>query len=170
MLEMLWISNGIHPIYIPIKVRMFLTLYKPCVMFPFNFLPLLLQLSFLWRCHLWYFLPLLPQLSFLWNCQLWYFLYSLNCPSYGNVICGTSANYLAAYTIIHITCTTIGTAYGSTLPFIIFCAIISMLSCSFFIPKLDIPLSSTLFFFLKTLLSESTQPFLCFPLLSSSFP
>ncbi len=167
---MLWISNGIHPIYIPIKVQMFFTLYKPCVMFPFNFLPLLLQLSFLWRCHLWYFLPLLPHLSLLWNCQLWYFLYSLNCPSYGNVIYGTSAIYLATYTIIGTAYTTIGTTYGSTLTFIIFCAIISMLSCSFFILKLDVPLSSTLLFFLKTLLNESAQPFLCFPLLSSSLP
>jgi hypothetical protein len=40
MLEMLWTSNGLHPIfiYIPIKVQMLLTLKKPYVMFPLNFL------------------------------------------------------------------------------------------------------------------------------------
>ncbi len=30
----------------------FFTFWKPCVMFPSHFLALLLQLSFLWRCHL----------------------------------------------------------------------------------------------------------------------
>ncbi len=69
---MVWICNGLHIIfiYVIIKVQMFLTLSKPCVMFPFNFLALLPQLSFLLKCHLWYFLPLLFQLSLLWNQNL----------------------------------------------------------------------------------------------------
>ncbi len=43
---MLWTYSGLHPIfiYIPIKVQMFLTFQKPCVMFPLNFLALFLQL------------------------------------------------------------------------------------------------------------------------------
>jgi hypothetical protein len=57
---MLWTCNGLHPIfiYIPMKVKMFFTLWKPCVMFPFNFSALLLWLYFLWRCHMWYFYSL----------------------------------------------------------------------------------------------------------------
>ncbi len=77
----LWTLNGFHPIfiYIPINVEMFLTLWKPYVMFPFNFLPLLPQLFLLWKCHLWYLLHMLPQLFHLWKCHLWY-LYNLsNC-------------------------------------------------------------------------------------------
>jgi len=42
------------------------------VMFPFNSMALLPQLSLMWQCHLWYFLPLLLRPSFLWKCQLWY--------------------------------------------------------------------------------------------------
>ncbi len=97
MLQRLWTCNGLHPIfiYISIKVQMFITLQKPCVIFPLNFLALLpqlsllwkchmwyllllhLRLSFLWRCHLWYLLLLLPQLSLMWRCHLWYFLFLL---------------------------------------------------------------------------------------------
>ncbi len=53
-MEMLWTFSGVHLIfiYVPIQVQMFLTLWKPWVMFPFNFTPLF-QLSFLWICHLW---------------------------------------------------------------------------------------------------------------------
>jgi hypothetical protein len=47
------------------------------VMFLLNFLALFLQLSFMWRCHMWYILPLLPQSCLLWSCHLWY-LYSLS--------------------------------------------------------------------------------------------
>ncbi len=60
-------------------------------------------------------------------------LSSLNCPSYGNVIYGTFIVYLA-------TCTTIGIANGSTLPFIIFCALASMLSSSLFTLEPEAPL------------------------------
>ncbi len=75
---MLWTYNGFNPIfiYICIKMQMFFILWKPCVMFPLNFLVLLPQMSFLWRSHLWYLLMLLLQLSLLWRCHLWYF-YSL---------------------------------------------------------------------------------------------
>jgi hypothetical protein len=58
------------------------------------------------------------------------YLCSYNCLSYGIVICGTFVFDLAAYTTIGTTLTTIGTVDGSTLPFIIFCALTSMLSCS----------------------------------------
>ncbi len=77
---MLWTCSGLHPIfiYICIKVQMFFTFQKPCVIFLLNFLPLFLQLSLLWRYHMWYFLLLLPQLCLLWNCHLWY-LCSLSC-------------------------------------------------------------------------------------------
>jgi hypothetical protein len=42
MLQMLWTCSGLHPIfiYICIKVQMFVTFYKPYVMFLSNFLPL----------------------------------------------------------------------------------------------------------------------------------
>jgi hypothetical protein len=58
--------------YIPFKMQIFLTLWKLYVMFPLNSLTLFSQLSFLWRCHMWYFMPLLLWLSFLWRCHLWY--------------------------------------------------------------------------------------------------
>jgi hypothetical protein len=81
MPQMLWTCCGIHPIfiYVCIKMQMLFTLWKPCVMFPLNFLALLLQLSFLWRCHLWYLLPLLPLLCLLWSCHLWYFCSLFGC-------------------------------------------------------------------------------------------
>ncbi len=61
---MLWICNKLHLIfiYIPIKMQMFFTFQKPCVMYPLNFLNLFHVLSLMSRCHLWYLLPLLPQL------------------------------------------------------------------------------------------------------------
>ncbi len=110
---------------------MLFTLWKPCVMFPLNFLALLPHLSFLWRCHLWYLLPLLPQLSLLWNYHLWYFY------------------KLATYTIV-------GTANGSIMPLIISYALTFVFSYSFFTFKPEAPPSSTSFFFLKALLGEST--------------
>jgi hypothetical protein len=69
MLKMFWTCSGFHPIftYILIKVQMFFTLLKPYVMFPFNSLVLLPQLSLLRQCQLWCLLPLR------WRCQLWYY-------------------------------------------------------------------------------------------------
>jgi hypothetical protein len=55
-------------------------------------------------------------------------LYSLNCPSCGDVIYGIFIVCLA-------TCTTVGITNGSTPPFIIFYALVFMLSCSLFIPE-----------------------------------
>jgi hypothetical protein len=62
-------------------------------------------------------------------------LYSLSCPSRGDVICGTSIVYLVACTIIGTTYIIIGTTHtilgtkdGSTLPLSILCALAIMLS------------------------------------------
>ncbi len=123
---------------------MFLILWKPCVLFPFNFLAMFLQLSFLWRCYLWYLLSQLPQLSLLWKCHLWY-LYNL----YGCMYLGT-------------TCTIVSIVNGSIFPLIIFCAFAYVFSCSFFILEPKAPLSSTLFFLLKALLRESATTFFLF--------
>ncbi len=82
------------------------------------------------------------------------YLCSLNCFFCGYVICGISLVCLTTYTIVSTTLTTIGTIDGSTLPLIIFYALICMFSCSFLIPKVEAPPSSTLFFFLKTTLGE----------------
>jgi hypothetical protein len=81
MLKMFRTCNGLHPIftYIPFKVQMFLTLWKPYVMFPLNSLALFPHLFLLWQCHLWCFMPLLPQLSFSWRCHLWYYNSLYNC-------------------------------------------------------------------------------------------
>ncbi len=79
---------------------------------------------------------------------------SLSSFSCGDIICGTSIVYLAAYTTIGTAHTIVGIADGSTLPLIIFCAFISMLSYSFFILKLEPPPSSTLFFFLRNFLES----------------
>jgi hypothetical protein len=89
-------------------------------------------------------------------------LYSLNYPSCGNVICGTYVVYLTTCTTISTTHTTIGTTNGSTLPLIIFCALTSMFSYSFFTLKLEAPPSSTLFFFLRILLGKFTPTFFLF--------
>jgi hypothetical protein len=66
---------------------------------------------------------------------------------------------LIAYTTSGIAFTTIGTTYGSTLLFIIFCALKYVLPCSFFTLELEAPLSSILFFLLKALLGESVVAF-----------
>jgi hypothetical protein len=54
--------------------------------------------------------------------------YSFNCHSCGDVICGTFIVCLG-------TCTIVSIVDGSTLPFIIFCALDFMLSCSLFTPE-----------------------------------
>jgi hypothetical protein len=138
MLQMLWTCNGIHLIfiYISIKVQMFLTLWRPYVMFFLNSLVLLPQLSLMWQCH--------PVVFFC--------LCSLNYLSCGDVICGTIIVYLT-------TCTTVGTTNGSTLRLIIFCALKSVLSCSLFTFEPKAPLSSTLFFLLKALLGKSSATY-----------
>jgi hypothetical protein len=77
-------------------------------------------------------------------------------------MCGIVAIFLTAYTIVGTGLTIIGTANGSTLPLIIFCALKFVLSCSLctFKPK-ALP-SSTLFFLLKTLIGESVIAFFMF--------
>ncbi len=142
---MLWIYSGFHPIfiYISIKVQMFLTLWKPYVMFLLNFLALFLQscgASYL-SCG-----DVICGMS----C-----LCSLNRASYGVVICGISIVCLA-------TCTTIGIANGFTLPLIILCAVIYVFFYSFFIFKLEAPPSSILFFLIITLLGEFVVAFFLF--------
>jgi hypothetical protein len=82
-------------------------------------------------------------------------LCSLNYLSCGDVICDIVAICLIAYTIVGIT-------DGSTLPFIILCALKSMLSCSLFTFKLDVPPSSTLFFLFRAFLGESIAAFFLF--------
>lgn len=141
MLEIVWTSSGLHPIfiYIPIKMQMFLTFWKPYVMYPFNFLPLLPQLLLLWRCHLWYLLTLLPQLSLLWRCHLWYL-----CNQYGYLYhCWHNSYHCWHYRWFH-------------------SALAYVLSCSLFIIESKALHSSTLFFFLKALFGESMIAFFLF--------
>ncbi len=52
--------------------------------------------------------------------------------------------------------------HGSTLPFIIFCALRFVLSYSFFTPELENFISSTLFFLFKALLGEFVIAFFLF--------
>jgi hypothetical protein len=127
---MLWTSKDIHLIfiYIPIKLQMLFTLWKPYVIFPLKF-PLLLLLETL--CHVPFSLPISsPSIVFPMEsygdvmCGTSH-LCSLNCPSCGDVIYGTSIVCLA-------TCTIVGIVDGSNLPFIIFYAFAFMLSCSLF--------------------------------------
>ncbi len=107
-------------------------------------------------------------------------LYSLNCLSYGDVICGTSylyslnclscgdviydtfVIYMAAYTTFGTTRTIVGITNGSTLPLIIFYAFVYVLSCSLFILESKVLPSSTLFFFLKAILGEFAITFFLF--------
>ncbi len=98
------------------------------------------------------------------------YLYSLNCLSYGDVNCGTFVVYVATYTIVGTTHTIVGITYGSTLPLIIFCALVYVLSCSLFILEFKALPSSTLFFFLKELLRESTIAFFMFSNVSTYPP
>ncbi len=136
---MFWIYNGFHPIftYIPFKVWMF----SPSIN--------------LMSCSL--LIPWLCSLRCLSNGDVIYgisSLCSLGCLSYGDVICGTIVVYLTTCTIHGIALNIVGTTNGSIIPFIIFYALKSMLSCSLFIPELKAPLSSTLFFLLKTLIGK----------------
>ncbi len=80
------------------------------------------------------------------------YLCSFSCFSYRDVIYGTSAIFLVAYTIVGTIRTIVGIASRSTLPFIIFCALTSVLSYSLFIPEPNVPPFSTLFFLLKALI------------------
>ncbi len=124
---------------------MFLTFSKPYLMFPLNFLSLLLQLSLLWKCHLWYLLPLLPQLSFLRDAIYGIFVVCL-------VVCTT----------IGIARTIVGIIDGSTLSLINFYAFTFVLFCSFFTPKHEALLSLILFFLLKSLIGEFVITFFLF--------
>ncbi len=69
---------------------------------------------------------------------------------------------LVAYTIVGTTHTTIYSAYGSTLPLIIFLALKYMLSCSFFTYEPKALPSSTMFFLLIIFLGESIIAFKLF--------
>ncbi len=144
---MLWTCSGFYPIfiYICIKVQMLLTLWKPCVM------------SSLTSC--------LCSLNCLSYGDVIYgttCLYSFSCVSCGVVICGISIVYMATCTIVNIALTNVGTTDGSIPPLIIFSAFRFVLSYSLFIPELEVPPSSTLFFLLKTLLGESVIAFFLF--------
>jgi hypothetical protein len=75
--------------------------------------------------------------------------------SCGDVIYGISTDYLTI-------CITIGTIDGSTLPFIIFSTLASVLSYSLFTLELQAPPSSTLLFLLRALLGESIVAFFLF--------
>jgi len=84
-----------------------------------------------------------------------FYLCCFNCFSYGVVIYGTSVINLA-------TCTTIGIVDGFTLPLIINYAFTSVFSCFLFTLEPEVPPSLTLFFFLRTLIEESTITFFLF--------
>jgi len=101
-----------------------------------------------------------------WLCSLSFFscgdviygiscLYSLSCVSCGVGIYGI-------FSICLVACAIVGTTNGSTLPFIIFCALKFMLSYSLSIPKLKVPPSSTLLFLLRTLIGEFAITFFLF--------
>jgi hypothetical protein len=85
-------------------------------------------------------------------------LYSLNCLFCGDVIYVC----LATYTTISIVITIVGNTDGSTLPFIIFYALKSMLSYCLFTLEPKAPPSSTLLFLLRTFFGESTTTFFVF--------
>jgi hypothetical protein len=90
---MFWPCSGFHLIftYIPFKIQMFFTLWKPYVMFLLNSLALLLNyLSY-------------SNVIYGISC-----LCSLSCFSYGDVIYGIVIVYLT-------TCTIVGTTNGSTM-------------------------------------------------------
>jgi len=91
---------------------------------------------------------------------MWYScLYSVGYLSYEDVIFSTIAVCLIAYTTCGIAFTTIGTTDGSTLFFIIFCALKYVLPCSFFTFELEAPFSSILFFLSKALIGKSIVAF-----------
>ncbi len=150
--KILWTSNGLHPIfvYIPIKMQMLLTLQKPCVMSLLYFFPLFLQLPFLWRCHLQYFLLLLPHLSFLWTCHLWY-LCSLSSCLYH---CWHCMYHDWHYKWFHFAPHHFLCLYFYSLLFL-------------FTHERKVPPSSTLFFLLRTLFGKSIATFFLFVCISS---
>ncbi len=82
-------------------------------------------------------------------------LCTLNCLSCGDVLCGTFVLCLVAYS-------NVGTTYGATLPFIIFCACAFVLLCSFLVHDHEAPPSSTLFFHLRAFLVDFVAIFLIF--------
>jgi hypothetical protein len=132
-------------------------------MFLLNFLALLLQLSILWRSHMWYLIILLLWLSFPWRRHMWCLhLCPLDSLSYGNVIYGTSIVCPATCIIVDTAHTIVNTTDGSIHPFIIFCAFTSMLSCSLFTHNPEAPPSSTLIFFFKIFLGEFVVTFFLF--------
>ncbi len=136
---------SIQSSHTPFKVQMFLTRWKPYVMFPFNSLTLLLG------C------PSCGNVIYGISC-----LYSLSCLFCGDVIYGTIIVCLIAYITISTTITTIGTSNGSILPLIIFYAFKYVLSYSLFIPKPEAPPSSTLFFILRELCGKFVAIFFMF--------
>jgi len=124
MLQLLWICNGFHPIFIYICIKMHI----------FSPFANLVSCSFLtsWL----YSLSCLSYGDVIYGTS---YLCSLSCVSCGIIICGISIVYLVACTIVGIAFTTINSANGSTMPLIIFYAFISMLSYSLFTPKLEAP-------------------------------
>jgi len=124
---------------------MFLTFWKPYVMFPFN--------SLLCSYNCLSYGDVICGISYL--CSFGY----LYC---GDVICGIAIVFLTTWTIGGTTFTIVGTTNGSTLPLIIFYALKFVLSCSLFIPKLKVRPSSTLFFLLRAFLGESVTTFFLF--------
>ncbi len=121
-------------------------------MFPLNFLPLLFQLSFLWKCVICgtsYLCSLICLSCGDVICGTSYpysliclscgdvicgtsYPCSLRCLSCGDVICGTSIVYLVFCTNVGIVRTSIGTANGSIMPLISFCVHAFVLSSSLF--------------------------------------
>ncbi len=99
----------------------------------------------------------LVSCSFLTSC-----LYSLNCPSYKDVIYGTFVVCLATYTIVGITCTIVGITNGSILPLVIFYAFAYVLSCFLFTLESKALPSSTFLFLLRALICEFVVTFFLF--------
>ncbi len=142
---MLWTSNGLHPtfIYICIKVHMFFTL--------FTLMSCPLSTSWLYSFNYLFCGNVIYGTSS---------LCSLKCVSCGVVIYGISTVYLASCTTIGTTLTIVGTIDGSILPLIIFYVFKFVLSYSLFTLEPKAPPSSTLFFLLRAFLGKSTTTFL----------
>ncbi len=90
------------------------------------------------------------------------YLCSLGCLSCGDVICGTTIVCLTVCTTIGIALTTVGIVDGSTLPLITFYTLKYLHSYSFFIPKLEGPPFSTIFFLVRALLGKFATTFFLF--------
>ncbi len=89
-------------------------------------------------------------------------VFPTSAPSVISPMEGTAVVYLIVCTIVGIALSIVGTIDGSTLPLIIFYALKSMPSCSIFTLELEALSSSTIFFFLKTLLREYAATFFLF--------